>query len=135
MDPNTTINFGPILADVVNGFFALLAPVIAWGIAKLTKKFGIEAASSQLDTMINAGVEYARGNLIQILGHANFTQVDTHSAAIASAFGFVTQAAPGALKTLGISESTLQQMITGKLATMDPSIVMPPVQPQPAPQA
>ncbi len=125
-DASIVVDFGPALAAAANMLLVALTPLAICVATRLAQKFGLQISQAQLDTALGQGVEFARGMLIQKIGHADFAKVETRDAAVGWALQHINSAAPGALKSLGISDSLLQSIVLGQLAKLDPTIVTSP---------
>jgi hypothetical protein len=102
-----------------------------WLIQRMAARFGMQAQTALLNNALTWACNAAESSLIQRIGHSNFAAYDTHNAAVATAYGFLQNAVPGALQALGLNQTSLMHMISGALAKSNPSIVQPGATPIP----
>lgn len=136
MDHSAIVDLSPLLTLVAQGLIAVLAAIAAWAAAWVKKKANIESTSllsQQIDQTVVQAIGYAQAHLMTLLGHADFAKVETRNAAVQIALGFVVAQAPAAVRTLGVSQQSLADLILAKMARLDPSLVLPGSAPLPLP--
>ncbi len=136
MDHSAIVDLSPLLTLVAQGLIAVLAAIAAWAAAWVKKKANIESTSllsQQIDQTVVQAIGYAQAHLMTLLGHADFAKVETRNAAVQIALGFVAAQAPAVVRTLGLSQQSLADLILAKMARLDPSLVLPGAVPLPLP--
>lgn len=142
MDHSFVADLTPLATLLAQLLIAILAAAATWAAAWVKKRASIAVDSDlshQMDGILTEAVSFAQGHLMTLLGHADFTKVETRNAALQIGLSFVGSQAPGILQSLGLSEQNVADLLLAKLAKLDPSLVLPgqvalPAAPAPVPQ-
>jgi len=128
MDNSTIADLTPLATLVAQLLIAVLAATATWAAAWVKKRANIAAdsdMSQQLDSLLAEAVSFAQGHLMTLLGNANFAKVETRNAAVQLGLFFVGSQAPGILKSLGLSDQHVADLLLAKMAKLDPTLVLP----------
>ena len=112
----TTISLVPILDVVIQLFGAALMAVGTWAVTMLSQKLKLSSDSEvrtylqeALQRAVNFGVEKARSQAKDI------GTVDVRNEVVADAANYVIGKTPDALKKLGISDDSVQDLVRARL--------------------
>lgn len=102
------VEFGAMLAPVVDLIFAAVAVVVGWAVKKGTDALGIEKASKQVNEVVAEGVSWAKK---QAQKKAKSTDISIENETIAQATRFVVNNAPMAMKAAGLDEKMVREKV------------------------
>lgn len=128
MNQTTVADLTPLATLLAQLLIAVLAAVATWAAAWVKKRANIAANSDmshQLDGLLAEAVSFAQGHLMTLLGHADFTKVETRNAALQIGLSFVGSQAPGIIGSLGLTDQHLSDLLLAKMAKLDPTLVLP----------
>jgi hypothetical protein len=113
------MDFSPLVdgsATLASAIFAASAPVVVLKLSTMLKlnldQTHRAAVSSALDTALGLGLRLA-----QEAGDAHLSNVNIRSAALAAMVGYVKQTVPGAVSHFGLTDDSLAQKASARLAT------------------
>lgn len=114
----TTIDFGPVLHDVVLPIALAILPIVAaWVASKVNGWLGIQnnaALSGLIETAMQNGLALAQSKVPNLVPTA--IPVDVKNELIATAANYVLAHVPDALKMLGVDQGALIQKLEARLA-------------------
>ncbi|HVI52903.1 MAG TPA: hypothetical protein VM661_16970 [Candidatus Sulfotelmatobacter sp.] len=128
MDHASIVDLTPLAALLAQLLIAVLAATATWAAAWVKKRANIAAdteMSQQLDGLLTEAVNFAQGHLMTLLGHADFAKVETRNAAVQLGLSFVAAQAPAALKSLGLTDQHVADLLLARMAKLDPTLVLP----------
>ena len=112
----TTINLGPILDIVIQLFGAVLMAVGTWAVTMLSQKLKLSSDSEvraylqeALQRAVSFSVDKARTQAKDI------KTVEVRNEIVADAANYVISKTPDALKKLGISEDSIQDLVRARV--------------------
>ena len=114
----TAIDLTPIINVAVQLLGAVLLAVASVAVGYLAKRFKLNNQQALNDIVQQAATNAVNYGLSQAgqLSAAGAFNLQSKSAVIAAAAGYVTTHVPDALKKLGIDQSTVERLVEAKLA-------------------
>jgi len=126
--PGTTVDFGPVLVQIVMPAVGIIVSALAaWGVKKLADLAGIKAdekAIAVVNDVMQKGLAFATSKIGTIP-----LKVDVRSPVIADAASYALAHGPDALKRLGISPEQLAEKLVARY--IDPSVPVGVTTPRP----